>query len=298
MGFTVESAAGRSLGIKAGKHNRTPVFVDLEKLAAAKGKDRIKFLKEEADRAQLSANVAKAVEAAKTVADLAAALDPIVDERGSPKKHDTAAGTPLLQPTDERRRTGSHYTPRSLTAPIVLHALEPALERLGPQATPEQILGLKVCDPAMGSGAFLVEACRALALKLVEAWGRHPEKKPKKLPDDEDEELHARRLVAQRCLYGADKNPLATDLAKLSLWLATLARDHEFSFLDHALKSGDSLVGLTQAQIAAANWDTSKPGLPLFRQLVQQRVAEAMKGRAEIQSAPDDTARARLGIVH
>jgi hypothetical protein len=63
---------------------------------------------------------------------------------------------------------------------------------------------------------------------------------------------------------GVDKNPLATDLAKLSLWLATLARDHEFTFLDHALKSGDSLVGLTQAQIAAAHWDTSKPGLPLW----------------------------------
>jgi hypothetical protein len=143
----------------------------------------------------------------------------------------------------------------------------------------------------MGSGAFLVEACRALAIQLVEAWGRYPHKKPV-IPADEDAELHAKRLVAQRCLYGVDKNPLATDLAKLSLWLATLARDHEFTFLDHALKSGDSVVGLTQEQIAAAHWDTSKPGLPLFRQLVKDRVAEAMKCRAEIQAAPDDTARA------
>ena len=163
MGFTVETASGRSLAIKAGKHNRTPVFVDLEKLASANGKERIKFLKEEADRTQLSSAVAKAMEAAKTAADLAVALDPIVDERGSPKKHEIAAGTPMLQPTDERRRTGSHYTPRSLTAPIVQYALEPAFERLGPNATPEQILDLKVCDPAMGSGAFLVEACRAIA---------------------------------------------------------------------------------------------------------------------------------------
>jgi hypothetical protein len=291
MGFTVETTGGRSLAIRAGKNNRTPVFVDLDKLAAAKGKDRIKFLKEEADRGQLSAGVAKAVEAAKSPAELAVALDAIVDERGSPKKHEIAAGTPILQPTDERRRTGSHYTPRSLTEPIVRHALEPAFERLGPNATPEQILDLKVCDPAMGSGAFLVEACRALAIQLVEAWGRYPDKKPV-IPADEDAELHAKRLVAQRCLYGVDKNPLATDLAKLSLWLATLARDHQFTFLDHALKSGDSLVGLTQAQIAAAHWDTSKPGLPLFRQLVKDRVAEAMKGRAEIQAAPDGTARA------
>src|SRR5439155_7265040 len=143
---------------------------------------------------------------------------------------------------------------------------------------------------AMGSGAFLVEACRMLASRLVQAWARWPETKPA-IPSDEDDELHARRLIAQRCLYGVDKNHMATDLAKLSLWLATLARDHEFTFLDHALKSGDSLVGLSQAQVAAVDWATSKPGLPLFRQLVKDRVAEAMKARAEIQAAPDDTAR-------
>ena len=291
MGFTVETTEGPSLAIKAGKNNHTPVFVDLEKLSRANGKERIKFLKEEADRGQLSAGITKAVEAAKAAPELAAALDSIVDERASPKKHVIAPGTPILQPTDERRRTGSHYTPRSLTEPIVRHALEPAFERLGPEATPEQILDLKVCDPAMGSGAFLVEACRALAARLLQAWIQYPDKKPQ-IPPDEDEELHARRLIAQRCLYGVDKNPLATDLAKLSLWLATLARDHEFTFLDHALKSGDSLVGLTQAQIAAANWDTSKPGLPLFRQLTKDRIAEAMKSRAEIQSAPDNVTRA------
>ena len=144
-----------------------------------------------------------------------------------------------------------------LTAPIVKYALEPAFERLGQDATPDQVLDLKVCDPAMGSGAFLVEACRAIGERLVAAWARWPETRPT-IPADEDEELHARRLVAQRCLYGVDKNPRAVDLARLSLWLATLARDHEFTFLDHALKCGDSLVGLTTAQIAAANWDEFK----------------------------------------
>ena len=291
MGFTVETRPGPALAIRAGKNDRTPVFVDVAALTAKKGTERAKFLKEEADRNSVTDKVGKPLAAARIAAGVVAALRPIVDERGSPGGQVAPPGTPLLQPTDERRRTGSHYTPRSLTEPIVRHALEPAFERLGPDATPEQVLDLKVCDPAMGSGAFLVEACRALAARLVEAWARYPEKKPI-IPPDEDEELHARRLVAQRCLYGVDKNPLATDLAKLSLWLATLARDHEFTFLDHALKSGDSLVGLTQAQIAAAHWDTSKPGLPLFRQLVKDRVAEAMKGRAEIQAAPDDTARA------
>ena len=290
MGFTVEAATSRVLAIKAGKNNKTPVFVALDDLLAKKGKDRIKSLKEDAGRALTTAQ-AKAIEEAKAVEDLAAALDNIVDERGSPKKRIAPAGTPILQPTGERRRTGSHYTPRSLTAPIVKHALEPAFARLGPDATPEQVLGLKVCDPAMGSGAFLVEACRALGERLVAAWARWPSTRPK-IPADEDEELHARRLVAQRCLYGVDKNPRAVDLARLSLWLATLARDHEFTFLDHALKGGDSLVGLNVTQIAAANWDESKPGLPLFRQLVRDKVAKAMQGRAEIQNAPDDTMRA------
>lgn len=290
MGFTVEVAESRVLAIKAGKNNRTPVFVALDELLKRKGKDRIKDLKEKVGRS-LTAAQAKSVEAAATVEDLAAALDGIVDERGSPRHVVASPGTPILQPTDERRRTGSHYTPRSLTQPIVAHALEPAFERLGPDATPEQILDLKVCDPAMGSGAFLVEACRAIASRLVKAWDRWPKTRPV-IPADEDEQLHARRLVAQRCLYGVDKNPRAVDLAKLSLWLATLAKDHEFTFLDHALKCGDSLVGLTPEQIAAANWDSSKPDLPLLRPLVAERVAEADRARTEIRSAPDDTMRA------
>lgn len=290
MGFTVEAAKSGVLAIKAGKNNKTPVFVALDQLLAKKGKDRIKDLKENVGRS-LTAAQGKPVEEAKSVEDLVSALDGMVDERGSPKKRVAALGTPILQPTGERRRTGSHYTPRSLTAPIVKYALEPAFARLGPDATPDQVLDVKVCDPAMGSGAFLVEACRALGERLVAAWTRWPETRPT-IPADEDEELHARRLVAQRCLYGVDKNPRAVDLARLSLWLATLARDHEFTFLDHALKCGDSLVGLTTSQIAAANWDESKPGLPLFRQLIRDRVAEALKARAEIQSAPDDTMRA------
>lgn len=289
MGFKVEPAPGRVLAIWAGKNNRTPVFVDLDALAAKKGEERIKHLKEEAGRSQLSANQAKAVKGAASVAELAAALDPIIDDRGSPKKAIAAAGTPVLQPTDERRRTGSHYTPRSLTEPIVRHALEPAFERLGPDATPEQVLDLKVCDPAMGSGAFLVEACRQIGARLVRAWGDAPPS----MPADETPELHARRLVAQRCLYGVDKNPRAVDLAKLSLWLATLARNHEFTFLDHALREGDSLVGLTRAQIAATHWDASKP--PTFvGKLVADHLREAEAGRAAIRAQAEWESEAEL----
>jgi hypothetical protein len=292
MGFTVEVASGRALAIKAGKNNRTPVFVALDELLKKKGKDRIKDLKENVGRGQLSAAQAKAVETASSLDQLAVAFDSLVDERASPRHVITPAGTPILQPTDERRRTGSHYTPRSLTAPIVKHALEAAFQRIGDDAKPDQVLDLKVCDPAMGSGAFLVETCRAIAERLVKAWARWPETRPT-IPADEDEELHARRLVAQRCLYGVDKNPRAVDLARLSLWLATLARDHEFTFLDHALKCGDSLVGLTTAQTAATHWDTTKP--PTFvGKLVSDHLREAEKGRARIREQAEWASEAEL----
>jgi hypothetical protein len=291
MGFTVIPAHGPSLAIAAGKNNRTPVFVDLAALAARRGKHRIRALKEDYSRAQLSARQSAAIEAARDEATLAEALRPIVDERGSPGGAITPPGTPLLQPTDERRRSGSHYTPRSLTEPIVRHALEPAFDRIGDDATPEDVLALKLCDPAMGSGAFLVEACRQLATRLVRAWARHRGTRPE-IAADEDEDLLARRLVAQRCLYGVDKNPLATDLARLSLWLATLARDHEFTFLDHALKSGDSLVGLTARQIGGLRWKDGQSDVAPFDGFLRDRVRQVTEGRRAIREAPDDVARA------
>jgi hypothetical protein len=291
MGFTVETATGPTIAIKAGKNNRTPVFVDLGALLARKGTDRVKFLKDEADRSGAPpSRVTSALGAATTTEAVAAALNPIVDERGSPGGQVLPPGTPFLQPTDERRRSGSHYTPRSLTEPIVRHALAPAFERIGESAKPEDVLDLKVCDPAMGSGAFLVEACRQLATRLVAAWAKHPNTRPV-IPADEDEDLLARRLVAQRCLYGVDKNPMATDLARLSLWLATLARDHEFTFLDHALRTGDSLVGLTRSQIGAMTWGDDRQGT-LVSGIVNARIAEALQARAEIRDAPDDVTRA------
>ena len=296
MGFTVLPAPGPSLAIAAGKHNRTPVFVDLKAVAALRGKDRLRALKEDYSRAQIAARQSAAIEAARDEAALAEALRPLVDERGSPGAAITPTATPLLQPTDERRRTGSHYTPRSLTEPIVRHALEPSFDRIGLDATPADVLALKVCDPAMGSGAFLVEACRQLATRLVAAWVKHPGSRPP-IPPDEDEDLLARRLVAQRCLYGVDRNPMATDLARLSLWLATLARDHEFTFLDHALKSGDSLVGLTARQITALTWGDDRQG-SFFGTLVSERVEKVVAGRAAIRGAPDDVARAEQEAVH
>ena len=182
--------------------------------------------------------MAAGVKGAGALDELLAALERRIARNATP--HPVPHGTMVLVPTDERRKSGSHYTPRSSTEPIVRTTLEPVIRQLGENPSPDQILGLKVCDPAMGSGASLVEACRQIADELVKAWAFHGYKPF--IPSDEDEVLHARRLVAQRCLYGVDENHMAVDLAKLSLWLATLARDHPFTFLDHALRCGDCPV--------------------------------------------------------
>jgi hypothetical protein len=287
MGFTAQLAPGRSIAIKAGKNNKTPVYIDCEAVLGTAAKEREKVIKETTGRGQLPAGVKRDLKDAATVASVEAALAQIADERGSPRGHAVSAGTPILQPTDERRRTGSHYTPRTLTEPIVRKALEPAFARLGDEATPDEVLSLKVCDPACGSGAFLVEATRQIGTRLVQAWEAHKELKPP-IPADEDDDLHARRLVAQRCIYGVDRNPMATDLAKLSLWLATLARDHEFSFLDHALKSGDSLVGLNKQQLSGGSWDNAPVRSSLIGQTVSERVEKLAAHRDAIRNAPDD----------
>ncbi|HIK12862.1 MAG TPA: N-6 DNA methylase, partial [Oscillatoriaceae cyanobacterium M33_DOE_052] len=273
MGYEVKVAEGKSIALTPNN-----VVINLEALLATKPKQRASLLKEEAG-CNISGKSRTDLEAAKNSADLLTALG----RKISPvTPNSLPAGSLFLQPGDERRRTGSHYTPRKLTQPIVETTLRPQWERLGVKPTPEQILELKVCDLAMGSAAFLVEACRQLADKLVAAWEHHG--LPADLPNAVEPLLYARRLVAQRCLYGVDKNPFAVNLAKLSLWLVTLAKDLPFTFVDHALKCGDSLVGVTKAEID----DFSKEDLPLLR-LLNTQVEQAKNYRAKIQSVDTST---------
>ena len=285
MGFRVELTTGRSIGVASPKRTGAAVVVDLDSLLELEGGKRAKVLQDATDR-KLTGTAVATLRSASTIVDVVAALDRAVDRDATPDI--VAVGTPVLQPTDERRRSGSHYTPRSLTEPIVSEALRPILERLGPDARPEDILDLKVLDPATGSGAFLVESCRQLSARLVEAWSMHGG--PTDLPADEDELLHARRLVAQRCIYGVDKNPMAIDLARLSLWLVTLARDHEFTFIDHALRHGDSLVGLTRAQIEGFHWNAEAPSFQLGTETmeVQRHVARVSEMRQLIRELGDE----------
>lgn len=254
MGFRIESAEGRSVAIRSKKTHGAPTTISLDALLAEASERRKKWLEKAADRS-VSATVARELRGAATVEDLHDALHTIIDAHATPDL--VRPGAMILQPSEERRRSGSHYTPRSLTEPIVRTTLEPILDRLRGEddapPTPEQILDLKVCDPAMGSGAFLVETCRQLGDALLEAWEVHGGRPD--LPPDEDVVVFARRLIAKQCLYGVDRNPVAVDLAKVSLWLVTLAREHALTFVDHALRHGDSLVGLTLAQIEALRWD-------------------------------------------
>jgi hypothetical protein len=204
----------------------------------------------------------------------------------------------------DRRETGTHYTPRSLTERIVETTLEPVVY-IGPaEGEPREewklkssteLIDLKICDPAMGSGAFLVQACRWLAERLVEAWAaeeaagkfvtieggvRDQAGEADPMPAAMDERiLVARRLIAERCLYGVDVNPLAVELAKLSIWLVTLAKGHPFGFLDHNLRHGDSLLGiyrLDQVTKLKMNPDDSANQQRIFGQNIEKSVAEAI----------------------
>ena len=187
------------------------------------------------------------------------------------------AGGLYVTVSPRRRLSGTHYTPRELAEQVVVGALKPLVYSPGPLETDDrakwrrrpssELLGLKVADIAMGSGAFLVSACRYLAGELIEAWAT--EGNPRALErqrevdgvavDAESDPLviEARREVIEHCLYGGDINDMAVEMAKLSLWLISLAWERPFSFLDDRLVCGDSLLGLTSLdQLRMLHLDT------------------------------------------
>ena len=223
------------------------------------------------------------------------------------------AGAFIVTTGSDRRETGTHYTPKSLTEAIVVETLTPVVY-VGPSEgwprdqwalkSPSEILELKICDPAMGSGAFLVQACRWLAERLVEAWSETEKNGgvvsvdgevldaatgKELLPrDTEARTLIARRLIAERCLYGVDLNPLAVELAKLSIWLVTLAKGRPFGFLDHNLRCGDSLLGIHRLDqlTELSMMPTGKGQQRLFGQNIERAVLEAIELRHQLRRMP------------
>ncbi|WP_437957139.1 DNA methyltransferase [Sorangium sp. So ce119] len=240
IALDLEVADGESMALLP-----SHVVVDLEALLALPGGERLVRLDEAAD-VKLGARHAAAVAAAGTVADLAQALA----RRASPRQPGRIArGTLYLQPGQIRRRAGSYYTPRDIACHVIQRTLMPLLQAAGRPPAPEDILALAVCDPAMGSGAFLVEACRQLAAHLAAAWQRAGE--GPYVAAGEPPLRRAMALVAERCLYGVDLDPFAVDLARLSLWLVVAQGDVPLSFLDGKLRCGDSLIGASRAEIGA-----------------------------------------------
>jgi hypothetical protein len=325
LDHTAKRAAEPVLGL-SGTRDKEPeiVLTDLEKVAAKGEKELLKFLKEESGRSELAIKKGLKAELEDQVvsrfrttcqdSDLWKRVKPFaglvrLDDVDYPVVITT--GSVFVTSGTDRRSSGTHYTPKSLTEPIVQYTLEP-LVYVGPAEglpkdqwklrSAKELLAFKICDMACGSGAFLVQVCRYLAARLLEAWDAvqranpgvlriTPEGEPSTgqpgemlIPDDPDErQTYALRIVAQRCLYGVDKNPLAVEMAKLSLWLLTLAKDKPFEFLDHAIRCGDSLVGIHNLdQLRKFNLDGTGEDNGLFLQFLDPRIKEAITLRRQI----------------
>lgn len=278
MGFGVKRVERGAVRIRLGsKKGAARVWVEADALLAVPANQRERWLQDELgfDK-NVAAKIAEAVKGAKKAEEALGAMEPLSGR--TPER--AGAGTLVIQPGPERRRTSSHYTPRTLTEPIVERTLEPLIKAMGEAPSSETLLNLVVCDPAVGSGAFLVAACRYLADRVVAAWTR--EGRLEVIASaHEDVVNHARRLVAQRCLYGVDKNTYAVQLARLSLWLVTMARNEPFTFVDHAIRHGDSLVGLGFEQIRAFHWKPQAQ-VELSAGLLSEALEEAIGIRKKI----------------
>ena len=183
-------------------------------------------------------------------------------------------GTMYVTESPLRRFTGTHYTPRFLAKEVVEGALEPLVYSPGPLQTADtnlwklrpsrEILGLRIADIAMGSGAFLVAASRYLGDRLIEAWAAEGNERTMQHAGDarsgsdvsadgstdadaDPIVIEARRLIIEHCLYGVDINPLAVEMAKLSLWRVSML-PAPFTFVEDKLACGDSLLGITDLQ--------------------------------------------------
>ncbi len=161
-------------------------------------------------------------------------LHPRLNKEAGTFELDVAAG-------HERKTTGSYYTPSSLVDCLLDSALDPVIDEAVKKPDPEKtILELKVCDPACGSGHFLVAAARRLAKRLATVRSGDVEPSPGEIQK-------ALRDIVGRCIYGVDINPMAVELCKVSLWMEALEPGKPLSFLDHRIRCGNSLLGATPA---------------------------------------------------
>lgn len=326
---TVKRTDEVTLELDATKSAKTP-WIKLAELDSARleGAARLAELLQERSGSSVSRvrnDLAKAVD--DTLADrllTACQGDTKLRDRVKPYAHLLRTdpwGYPLVYPAgafivttgSDRRETGTHYTPKSLTEAIVAETLTP-VAYVGPAEgtprdqwvlkSPVELLNLKICDPAMGSGAFLVQACRWLSDRLVESWaqveasgkavsvdgevldgGAAKEPLPR---DSEARTVIARCLIAERCLYGVDLNPLAVELAKLSIWLVTLAKGRPFGFLDPNLRCGDSLLGIHKLEqlTRLSLHPEENQTISIFASNIEAAVKDSLALRRQLRETP------------
>ena len=230
------------------------------------------------------------VEQLGTVYETLLDYEPKLAPVARPRRHEAGFDVSLERGSGVRKATGTFYTPQPIADYLVRRTLGPLVH----DTPPHRILELRIVDAAMGSGAFLVAACRYLAqayeTALVRSGGC--------LPSDigERERAAIRRTIAERCLYGVDVNPMAVQLARLSLWLATLAADWPLTFLDHHLQTGDSLLGAWLANLSRQPARTRRrirqdtASFTLFEAAAVQRALKAaLPVRFSLESIPNDT---------
>lgn len=163
-------------------------------------------------------------------------LHPVLNLDAASFRLETVAGS-------ERKTTGSYYTPDSLIQSLLDTSLNPLLDEAMRKSDPEQaLLDLKVCDPACGSGHFLIAAAHRIAARLASVRTGDDQPSPEAI-------RHALRDVIGRCIYGVDLNPMAVELCKVNLWLEALEPGKPLSFLDHHIQVGNALLGATPAAI-------------------------------------------------
>ncbi|GHO84908.1 Eco57I restriction-modification methylase domain-containing protein [Dictyobacter formicarum] len=164
-------------------------------------------------------------------------LHPILHIESAKFELDSASG-------NERKTTGSYYTPTSLINCLLDSALDPVLDEAANKASKEEaeaaILNLKICDPACGSGHFLVAAAHRIAKRLAAVRTGEEEPAP-------EARRHALRDVVSKCIYGVDINPMSVELCKVSLWMEAIEPGKPLSFLDAHIQCGNSLLGTTPA---------------------------------------------------
>ena len=325
LDHTAKRASEPFIGLQGTRDKEPEIAVaELEKIAAKGEKELLEYLADETGRSESAIKKGLAVQLDDQAGSRfrTACQDGLLLKRvelfAGLVRLDTVGYPVVITPGSifvtagtDRRSSGTHYTPKSLTEPIVQYTLEP-LVYVGPAEglpkaewklrSPKELLDLKICDMACGSGAFLVQAGRYMSARLLEAWravqqanpgtmritpeGERFTGKPGEMliPDDSDErQTYALRIIAQRCLYGVDKNPLAAEMAKLSLWLLTLSKGKPFEFLDHAIRCGDSLVGIHNLdQLGHFSLDGKGDNANVILTYMESRIKEAISKRRQI----------------